>query len=67
MTLEEKLEIIEDRVLNLDIHINILIQDIELNPGLDVAEKPTRSSVLEQFNREKSALIREKELLTNQG
>jgi hypothetical protein len=44
-----------------------LSDDIELNPELDVPDKPTRSIILEQLNSKKQVLIRQKELLTNQG
>lgn len=67
MNLEEKLEIIDNKISNLEIHISILSQDIDLNPGLDVDGKPTRASILEQFNSNKQALVAQKELLTNQG
>lgn len=52
---------------NLNIHINSISNDIEKNPNADVAGKPTRQSILEEFQLKKQALMLEKNTLTNQG
>lgn len=64
---ENKIDLLNARISNLDIHINVLSNDILTNPDLDVIGKPTRQSVLEEFKSIKEALLIEKEALTNQG
>lgn len=63
----EKITLLEAKIINLDIHINVLSNDLASNPQDDVDGKPSRQSVLEEFQLSKQALILEKEALTNQG
>jgi hypothetical protein len=56
MTIEEKLEMLYSQLRVFVIHIETIEQDILLNPGSDMAEKPLRSEVLAGF-REKKAII----------
>jgi len=64
---EDKIVLIDIKIFNLDLHISVLNQDILDNPGGDVEGKPTRQSVLEEFQLKRNALVMEKEALTNQG
>lgn len=67
MTIEEKIEIINNRVEALEIHVLVLEQDILNNPGADHPEKPTRASVLKNIKQVIQALGELKITLTNQG
>lgn len=63
----DKIDLINARISNLDVHISILSEDILNNPEADIDGKPTRQSVLEEFELKKNALILTKQALTNQG
>lgn len=63
----EKIEIINQRLSNIQIHIDILSKNILDNPEADIIEKPTRQSILQDFLSKKRALNLKKEVLTNQG
>lgn len=63
----DKIDLINVKISNLDAHISVLSEDILNNPGADVDGKPTRQSVLEDFELKKNALILIKQTLTNQG
>jgi len=66
MTNEEKLDFINNKIDNLNIHIGVLEADIYSNPDLDVPGKPLRSEILSNLYIKKQALEDEKETLTNQ-
>lgn len=63
----EKIDLLNARIFNLDTHINILTEDITSNPESDIQGKPTRQSILEEFQARKLSLVLVKEALTNQG
>lgn len=63
--LNEKIKVIEDRIANLNIHIDILSKDLQDNPTEDVDGKPSRSSVLSNFLSKKQILEQELGALTN--
>ena len=67
INLEEKINIIDNRIDNINIHIEVLEQDIANNPDADVDGKVPRLDVLNYFYAKKSILLQEKEALTNQG
>jgi hypothetical protein len=67
ITLEEKINIINNRIDNINIHIEILQQDIVNNPDEDVEGKRPRAEVLNDFYLKRSAMLEEREALTNQG
>jgi len=67
MNNQEKIEIINKRIDSILPHILALENDIFINPYSDIEGKPSRQSVLEEFQLKKQALILEKESLTNQG
>jgi hypothetical protein len=56
MDTNQKLEVLNYNLTSILTHINALETDIALNPAADVAEKPTRSSVLQDYI-EKKAII----------
>lgn len=60
---QEKINIINNIIDNLDIHISILEQDILLNPDLDIEGKPKRSSILQDLYYKKQSLHNEKDSL----
>ena len=59
--------LLESKISNLNIHIEVLSNDISTNPDADVEGKPTRQSVLNNLNASKQALLLEKQALTNLG
>ncbi len=61
----DKIDLINAKISNLDVHILVLSEDILNNPEADVDGKPTRQSVLEEFQLKKNALILMKQALTN--
>lgn len=67
INLEEKINIIDNRIDNINIHIEVLEQDIANNPDADIDGKVSRFDVLNDFYAKKSILLQEKETLTNQG
>lgn len=64
---QEKIEIINDRILTLQELINITQQYILDNPDGDHPDKESRSSILANYMAKKEALSSELNLLTNQG
>jgi|SanBayMetagenome_1026888.scaffolds.fasta_scaffold00008_39 ribosomal protein S15P/S13E len=67
ITLEEKIDIINNRIDNMNIHIEILERDIASNPNDDVEGKRPRIEVLNDFYLKRSLMLQEREALTNQG
>ena len=63
----DKMVLLESKISNLNIHIEVLSNDISANPDADVEGKPTRQSVLNNLNASKQALLLEKQALTNLG
>lgn len=63
----DKIVLLESKISNLNIHIEVLSNDISTNPNADVEGKPTRQSVLNNLNASKQALLFEKQALTNLG
>jgi hypothetical protein len=63
----DKMVLLESKISNLNIHIEVLSNDISTNPDADVEGKPTRQSVLNNLNASKQALLLEKQALTNLG
>jgi hypothetical protein len=63
----DKIVLLESKISNLNIHIEVLSNDISTNPDADVEGKPTRQSVLNNLNASKQALLLEKQALTNLG
>lgn len=64
--LQDKINLINNRIENMNIHISVLENDIINNPDSDVEGKINRSQVLEEFKSIKNSLILELDLLTNQ-
>lgn len=62
----DKINIINNRINNFNVHIDILTNDIKDNPDADVEGKLTRQYVLNDFISIKNALISEILVLTNQ-
>lgn len=56
---EEKINIINNMINNINLHISILDQDISLNPDDDVEGKRKRSDVLADLYSRKNALEEE--------
>jgi len=67
ITLEEKINVINNKIDNINIHIEVIEQDIAKNPNDDVEGKRPRAQVLNDFYLKRSAMLKEKEALTNQG
>lgn len=59
LTNQEKIEFINNKISNINVHIDILEKDILNNPNSDVENKPSRQSVLEDFYLKKNALVLE--------
>lgn len=64
--LQDKINLINNRIENMNIHISVLENDIINNPDSDVEGKINRSQILEEFKSIKNSLILELDLLTNQ-
>jgi hypothetical protein len=62
---ENKISILNSMILNCETHINILLDDILNNPDGDVEGKPTRQSVLDEFNNKKNSLQEELSFVEN--
>jgi hypothetical protein len=60
-----KIDILDERLNNLQVHIDILTKDILINPESDVEGKPMRQTVLNDFISKKEAILAEKNTLTN--
>jgi|LauGreDrversion4_2_1035121.scaffolds.fasta_scaffold44757_2 hypothetical protein len=56
MDTNQKLKVLNNNLTSILTSINFLETDIALNPTADIAEKPTRSSVLQDYI-EKKAII----------
>jgi hypothetical protein len=63
----EKIEIIQNRINTINLHVAALREDISQAPLGDHVEKPTRQSVLDNILGIIDALEIEKTALTNQG
>ncbi len=64
---EEKINFLNNRIANLQVHIDILSVNVIEYPEADVEGKPTRQSVLDGILNEKQALLSEAQALNNQG
>lgn len=64
---EEKINFLNNRVNNLQVHIDILSVDVVEYPEADVEGKPTRQSVLDDILNEKQVLLSEVQALNNQS
>lgn len=63
----EQIEIIQNRINTINLHVAALREDIHQAPLGDHVEKPTRQSVLDNILGIIDALEIEKTALTNQG
>ena len=63
----EKIEIIQNRINTINLHVAALREDILQTPNGDHPEKPTRQSVLDDILGIINVLKIEKVALTNQG
>jgi hypothetical protein len=63
----EKIQIMQDRINTMNLHVMALREDISQAPLGDHVEKPTRQSVLDNILGIINALEIEKTALTNQG
>jgi hypothetical protein len=63
----EKIDIIQDKINTMNLHVTVLREDILQTPLGDHAEKPTRQSVLDSILGVIDALEIEKLALTNQS
>lgn len=64
---EEKINFLNNRVNNLQVHIDILSVDVVEYPEADIEGKPTRQSVLDDILNEKQVLLSEVQALNNQS
>jgi hypothetical protein len=67
ITTIEKIEIIQDKINAMNLHVTALREDISKEPMGDNPEKPTRQSVLNDMISIIDAMEIEKIALTNQG
>jgi hypothetical protein len=63
----EKIEIMQNRINTMNLHVTSLREDILQAPYAEHAEKPTRQSVLDDILGIINALEIQKTSLTNQG
>lgn len=56
---EDKIEFLNNMISNMDIHIEVLEEDIFAEPNADVEGKPTRQSILNDMYNKKTALQQE--------
>ena len=63
----EKIEIIQNKINTMNLHVIAIREDILQAPYADHAEKPTRQSVLDDILGIINALEIQKTALTNQG
>jgi len=63
----EKIEIMQNRINTMNLHVTALLEDISQAPLGDHPEKPTRQSVLDNILDIIDDLEIEKIALTNQG
>lgn len=64
---EEKINFLNNRITNLQVHIDILSVNVLEYPEADVEGKPTRQSVLDDILNEKQVLLSEVQALNNQS
>jgi hypothetical protein len=64
---EEKINFLNNRINNLQVHIDILSANVVEYPEEDVEGKPTRQSVLDDILNEKEVLLSEVQALNNQS
>ncbi len=67
MNINEKLEVLNNRINSILPHISALEKDIAENPIAEVDGKPLRNKVLSDFIKKRQALEAEINTLTNQG
>jgi hypothetical protein len=64
---EEKVNFLNNRINNLQVHIDILSENVAEYPNADAEGKPTRQSVLDSILNEKEVLLSEVQALNNQS
>jgi hypothetical protein len=64
---EEKVNFLNNRITNLQVHIDILSDNVSEYPNADAEGKPTRQSVLDNILNEKEVLLSEVQALNNQS
>lgn len=64
---EEKINFLNNRISNLQVHIDILSVNVVEYPEADAEGKPTRQSVLNDILNEKQVLLSEVQALNNQS
>ena len=64
---EEKVNFLNNRIPNLQVHIDILSVNVLEYPEADVEGKPKRQSVLDGILNEKQVLLSEVQALNNQS
>ena len=64
---QDKINLLNNRVINLQIHIDILSANVAEYPNADAEGKPTRQSVLDNILNEKEVLLSEVQALNNQS
>jgi len=64
---EEKINFLNNRISNLQVHIDILSDNVIEYPEADAEGKPTRQSVLDSILNEKQVLLSEVQALNNQS
>jgi hypothetical protein len=63
---QEKINFLNNRISNLQVHIDILSVNVVDYPEADVEGKPTRQSVLNNILNEKQVLLSEVQALNDQ-
>jgi len=64
---QEKINFLNNRINNLQVHIDILSENVAEYPNADSEGKPTRQSVLDSILNEKEVLLSEVQALNNQS
>jgi hypothetical protein len=64
---QEKINFLNNRINNLQVHIDILSVNVVDYPNADAEGKPTRQSVLDSILNEKEVLLSEVQALNNQS
>jgi hypothetical protein len=64
---QEKINFLNNRITNLQVHIDILSDNVAEYPNTDAEGKPTRQSVLDDILNEKEVLLSQVQALNNQS
>jgi hypothetical protein len=64
---QEKINFLNNRITNLQVHIDILSDNVAEYPNADAEGKPTRQSVLDDILNEKEVLLSQVQALNNQS